>query len=147
MEREYNINASRYFSTLEKYARRYRNMHFEELGLKGNQYFIIMYVSRHPGVTQEVLVQKTLMDKGNLARQVSQLETDGYITRTPDPLDRRNMNICVTEKGEQAAAYIRKTLSQWNDRLLEGLSQEDEQRLNSILTVMIDNARNAIEGD
>ena len=146
MDKYDEVNFSRYFSSIEKYARKFRNEKFEKYGFKGNQYYFVMMVVRHPGISQDNLVQRTMMDKGNAARQLAQLEENGYIRREADPDDRRLTNIYPTEKGEEANKEIRKVLHQWNEIVSAGLTSEENELLHAVMEKLLKNAR-SLEDD
>ena len=142
MDRIDELNLSRYFANIEKYARKYRNEKLEKYGFRGNQYYFLLIVSRHPGVSQDALVQRVAMDKGNVARQLANLEENGYIYRQADDQDRRLTNVFPTEKGLEATDEIREVLHQWNRIISEGLTPEEKTVLYSAMEKMLANARN-----
>ena len=49
----------------------------------------LVEIALSPGLSQEDISERLLMDKTTTARAVKQLEQGGYITRTLDSFDRR----------------------------------------------------------
>lgn len=63
----------------------------------------LIYVSTHPDATQDEISQRMLLDKAAVARAIRHLEDGGYLTRTPDPANRRRYCISLTEAGIRLA--------------------------------------------
>jgi len=53
------------------------------------------------GTTVSVLAQRAQMTKQGMAQLVLHLERNGYVTRVPDPVDRRAKLVLPTERGRQ----------------------------------------------
>lgn len=69
------------------------------------------------------LAEHACLDLSTVSRHLSALETDGYVTRTPDPADGRATLLAVTKSGqrlvrearEQRLAMLAKALHDWSD--------------------------------
>ena len=59
----------------------------------------LIYLSTHPGATQDEISQRMLLDKAAVARAIRHLEEGGYLTRTADPTNRRRYCISLTAAG------------------------------------------------
>jgi DNA-binding MarR family transcriptional regulator len=53
------------------------------------------------GTTVSTLAQRARMTKQAMAQLVQHLETHGYVSRVPDPGDRRAKLVIVTERGQE----------------------------------------------
>jgi DNA-binding MarR family transcriptional regulator len=53
------------------------------------------------GTTVSVLAQRAQMTKQGMAQLVQHLEAHGYVTRVPDPADRRAKLVLPTERGRE----------------------------------------------
>jgi DNA-binding MarR family transcriptional regulator len=79
------------------------------------------------------------LDLSTVSRHVRALDQDGYIARTPDPLDGRAWRLTVTPKG---AALVQQA---WERRIaaitaaVQDWSVEDRTTLTSLLTRLADN--------
>jgi DNA-binding MarR family transcriptional regulator len=56
------------------------------------------------GVTVSELAQRASVRKQTMAQAVDQLEAAGYVTRRPDPHDRRARRVVLTERGAAVRA-------------------------------------------
>ena len=57
----------------------------------------------------------------SMAQTVAELEAEGFVTRTPDPVDRRRVAIAVTDTGRAALAEDRARREGW---LAEAIATE-----------------------
>lgn len=101
--------------------------------LSSGQFPLLFHLSHQQDVTQEVLARHLHLDKGAIARAARKLEDAGYITRTPDPANRRAVRLLLTEKGEQTVTEMQRLDREWEDQVSEGLSTEERTDLNALL--------------
>lgn len=71
-----------------------------DLGMGRAHHRVIYFVGRNPGVTVSALLAILRITKQSLARVLSQLVREGYVSQTPGPSDRRQRLLRLTEKGE-----------------------------------------------
>lgn len=111
----------------------YRNSRLESAGLSGPQYAYILRVCREPGITQEALSRALCIHKSNIARQVAQLEQNGFLTRQPSEDDRRALRLYPTERANAVLPLVRETVRTWNAYLTEGMT---DRELDALLQLM-----------
>lgn len=70
------------------------------LDVTPEQWAVLLTISRIPGIPQTELARRTWKDKTTITRILDVLAKHGYITRQPDPQDRRKYNIYLTDEGE-----------------------------------------------
>lgn len=119
----------RYINRTSRLSNLYREKKFKEYGLKGMHHYYIMNICRTPGVSQEQLANKILVNKSNVARQVAALEKKGFIYREPSPTDGRELLVYPTEKAYEMLSIISDTLREWNDGVLQDFSPEEREIL------------------
>lgn len=71
----------------------------EEIGVPLGQLKILMYVSTHEGVNQQMICDRMNRVKPGVSRLVDGLEKKGLISRKEDKNDRRNKILQATPKG------------------------------------------------
>ena len=103
----------------------FRDERFSALGLNGRQSVCLLHICRRPGITQDALCKSLFIDKSNVTRQMALLEETGYVTRCPDPSDRRQVCVYPTEKALDTLPAIREGFSQWRAYLNAALSDEE----------------------
>ena len=118
----------------------YLKKRMKEMGLSGNMNMILLKLSERDACSQDELCGEVLADKASVSRDCAGLEKTGLIETKTDPENRRKSLVSLTDKGEQAAAEIRKVNEAIAAVLLRGLSEEDRIFLTRCLDVMEANA-------
>ncbi len=70
---------------------------------------------------------------------VSRMERNGYVVFRPDQTDRRNKIVTMTDKAWQVVPEIQSVRASVGERVMQGISAEDRDRLSTILDVMEQN--------
>ncbi|ACL16967.1 MarR family winged helix-turn-helix transcriptional regulator [Methanosphaerula palustris] len=109
------------------------NYRLRPYDLSSGQFPLLMHLSHQQNITQESLARHLHLDKGAIARAARKLEDTGYISRTPDPVNRRAFRLLLTEKGEQIVSKIQMIDQEWDDQVCDGLSPEERVDLNALL--------------
>ena len=112
----------------------YRDEALAEVGLTSCQVPYMMRICRKPGWTQEELARDLYVHKSSVTRTLAALENGGWITRTPDPEDRRALRVYPTEKAEAALPRVCELMEEWNRLLLEELNPEEQACLLTLLS-------------
>ncbi len=111
----------------------------EEAGIPGGYRQILMELSHLGCATQYELARRTHLTAPTVSVTLQKMEHDGYIIRTPDANDLRQMQVTLTDKGKAAEADNRARANGLEAVLLSGLSENDLQTLSTLLSQMEDN--------
>jgi len=87
----------RAYQAFENYA----GIHIRQMGLTAPQFDVLVTLGNTPGMTMNVLAQKTLVTKGTLTGIVDRLEQKGLVRREVPPENRRCFKVVLTEAGEK----------------------------------------------
>lgn len=120
-------NIMRSISATYRAAMLYREHALEGTGLGPYQTPYLMVLYRKEGISQEALSRDLNLHKSTVARQLMALEKDGFVFRTPDPADHRQILVFPTEKARKLEERIRSILSGWSDFLLEDFTPEERE--------------------
>jgi len=71
----------------------------QPLGLTYTQYVALLALWEQDGVTVKELGRRLYLDSGTLTPLLKKLESAGYVSRTRDPEDERNVRIELTPAG------------------------------------------------
>lgn len=123
----------------------FRDENLKEAGVSGYQARYVLCVSNNEGVSQDRLSKLLMVNKSNVARQVTALEEGGYLRREQSPSDRRVMLVYTTDKGKALVPVIRAANKRWREVLCAGLTDDEQEALSVILEKMVENARNYME--
>ncbi|MGY2765253.1 MarR family transcriptional regulator, 2-MHQ and catechol-resistance regulon repressor [Thermostichus sp. MS-CIW-26] len=88
---------ARAYQAFENYA----GVHIRQMGLTAPQFDVLVTLGNTPGMTMNVLAQKTLVTKGTLTGIVDRLEQKGLVRREVPPENRRCFKVVLTEAGEK----------------------------------------------
>ena len=121
------------FNAVDRYLRRYRREYMAPYGLKGIHARLFMAICLTPGSSQDQLAKRMWFDKSTIARQMEMLENKGFITRKPSEKDKRVLCVYPTEQMLTVQKDLKVAMEQWENTLLQDLTEEEKQQLNSIL--------------
>lgn len=95
---------------------------------------ILAVLGRFPGLTASEVVERTAMDKVAISRAVKSLMEKGLLQRKTDKVDRRRMRLYITPvAGQRVLSEVVPRAQQYEQRLLEGLSDSEKKDLNNII--------------
>jgi DNA-binding MarR family transcriptional regulator len=79
------------------------------------------------------LASETLVTSGTMTNRLDRLERDGLVQRTPDPGDRRGVQVRLTTAGRERVDAALADLLDREHAILAGLSFADQQLLADLL--------------
>lgn len=110
------------------------------LGLKSCHISYLSRICCYPGISQDQLAQMMFINKSNVARQAAALEKGGFITRIPDPSDKRVLQLHPTQKAQDLIPQLKQIVDLWDQQIMSGLTEEEVQAVASIVKRMKENA-------
>lgn len=105
----------------------------------GVMHLIVLYVSRHPGSSQEEITGFYALDKASVARDARRLEDLGHIERNIIPENRRQYKLFLTDAGREMIRIIDRAEDQFQKNLAADISQEDWGQLELLLKRLEEN--------
>lgn len=97
--------------------------------LKG-ELFVLNYLATHEQQTHPNKISKEMaVSTARIAVLLNRLEEKGFITRTDDPEDNRQVIVRLTEKGAENIAQCRKETLSHVTEMLEHLGPDDAREL------------------
>lgn len=82
---------------------------------------LLQLCARHPGISQQRLVELTGRDKAQIARLTKTLLDDGLLQRQPVPQDKRSHSLWPTDAGHAALEVFERAQCRVAAQLFEGL--------------------------
>jgi DNA-binding MarR family transcriptional regulator len=107
-----------------------------QTGLSPSQLSALAAVERHGPLTLGALAEHEQVAPPSVTRVVAKLEGDGFLTRQPDPHDRRVTRVVVTAKGRTLLNTSRRRKTTWLATRLEDLGPEHRARLADALDTL-----------
>jgi len=99
----------------------------------GVMHLIVLYISCHPGASQEEISSFYALDKTSVARDARRLEELGHIERKTVPENRRQYQLFLTEAGQNMIQVIDGAMEQFQKNLSANISPEDWRQLTDLL--------------
>ena len=111
-----------------------------------HHYAFIYTICRMPGLSQDGIAKELYLNKSTVARALSSMEEAGLVRREAAPTDKRQTLVYPTDKMMEALPKIREVSDRWTELISEGVSKEDMEIFERVLSRLEENARKAIEG-
>lgn len=118
---------------ISRCATQFRGEQLAGIGLNGCHIDYILNICRSPGITQDQLAQTIHVNSSNVTRQLSVLETNGFVERRQSAADKRMVEVYPTTRATGALPRVREVLGLWNDSLTAGLSNEEQASFEDLL--------------
>ena len=114
----------------------------EEFDFTMPRFDVLAQLDREPvGLVLGELPKRLMVTAGNLTPIVDRLVEDGFITRSPSPLDRRVQIVCMTAEGRKAFRRMAKKHGLW---LASLLAEVPKDRLDGLIKEL-DDLKNAVK--
>lgn len=117
----------------------------ESSDLTNAQWLPLLKLSLGKASTVAELARECQLDCGAMTRLLDRLEAKGLCRRVRSVVDRRVVNIELTEAGREAGRGIPVVLSQVQNAYLQGFSQEEFEQLNGFLRRILANAQSGTQ--
>lgn len=115
----------RMFSILHKNEVLYISQKLKDYNINFAQYTILNALYNEENINQEKLGKILSINKGNIAKSLKGLMSEGYIKRLDDKKDKRAYRIYVTDKGNSVKDIIINLKKEWNSLLVFGMNKSD----------------------
>jgi DNA-binding MarR family transcriptional regulator len=112
-----------------------------------NKYGILAALADGGAASQSVLSSRTGQDRGDLVAMLDKLEAEGLVARQPDPSDRRNKRVEMTEQGRSELKRLDKLVAEAQDILLAPLTQDERAEFLRLMKSLLIHHENYQEPD
>ena len=109
------------------------NAGLEQHGVRLRHYALLRYLSAVEGARQRELSDRLGYDPSAIVSLVDDLQRLGLVERRPDPSDRRNRIVVLTETGRQLLRESEQDGTRVTDELLATLDAEERRILHALL--------------
>ncbi|MDU2198996.1 MAG: MarR family transcriptional regulator [Peptostreptococcaceae bacterium] len=134
-----NRHIGKYISLLHRKGSIFINRELSNYGIGSGQFMFLLELYIQDGRNQEELSERLKIDKGTTARALKKLEEQGFITRLKDECDKRSNKIYLTQKAKDVQENVYDILDEWNKKLRESLSKEEEDIVEKLLMKVCNN--------
>lgn len=102
-------------------------------GVTALQYTALTVLERHDGLTAAQLARDSFVTAQSMADMVRTLEARGYVVRRPNPANRRELLIALTDLGHQLLADYAEPVRDVERRMTDGLTADQTAQLRAAL--------------
>jgi len=113
----------------------------KRFGVSIPEWRVIAVLGRYPGLSAVEVADRTLMDKVAVSRAVTKLIKNGRIDREFADADRRRSILNLSEEGMKVHNEIAPIALEFEQQLVQNISEDDYEKFNSILEQLLDKAR------
>jgi MarR family transcriptional regulator, transcriptional regulator for hemolysin len=115
-------------------------------GVSGAQWKVIASLAITNGLSQKELADFLSLDASSLVPVIDKLEQNQFVTRKPDPKDRRNNRIFITKKSESIIDSIINAILKLRKAVYKDIPVHDIEITKKVLQKMTKNAESFILG-
>jgi DNA-binding MarR family transcriptional regulator len=114
-----------------------RRLRIEATGdvITPGQYTVLAHLHTESQTLRE-LAEREHVQAPSMTRIVNALTEQGFVSRSPDPADGRQIQIAITAAGEDVLAEARSQRTAWLAQRVAGLSEEDRLTLSQAARIM-----------
>jgi DNA-binding MarR family transcriptional regulator len=122
------------FLAVTKTTTKFTQQNAESLGLSLLQLGIVNHLNSTPGLTLKELTQKLQSSKSTVSINVDGLVEIGYVKRQPSSDDRREVNLFLTDEGEEVSKKSIKNAYSYRAMIL-ALEKMEDKDVNQLLNL------------
>jgi DNA-binding MarR family transcriptional regulator len=108
-----------------------------DLRLSPVQAGILVFIDEHTGLTQKSLAGLLGVDASTLSQALQPLLDRSFIQKKSDPVDRRKLQMVLSNEGQQLIEVIKKVFAERQKHLPGNLNLNELQTLHALLDKMI----------
>lgn len=123
----------KWVSIINRYNTNYIDRKLADIGINNSQYFYVLHICSNPGITQDTIFKRILVNPSNITRALANLEKEGFITREPSVKDKRTWHLYPTEKSLACYDEILKITNGYVEELLSSFEKEEQELFMSML--------------
>tara|TARA_R110000787_G_scaffold25236_3_gene70954 strand:+ start:2331 stop:2939 length:609 start_codon:yes stop_codon:yes gene_type:complete len=99
------------------------------LGITRAQWWVLAHLSRHDGMMQTQLAAVLEVGKASLGDVIESLERNGWVSRRPDPSDKRAKRVYLTKSAQGLIKRMTEMEHEFNSKILGDLSAKERQEM------------------
>jgi DNA-binding MarR family transcriptional regulator len=107
----------------------------------GGQYLVLSLVSREGGRSSAELARRAFITPQSMNEVIAALETKGYIRRTENPANRRNLQVGLTREGRRLLSACDKAVDLAEDAFLSVLEPPKLAEFRATMEALLQAAR------
>lgn len=115
---------------------RYYNQRLAQYDLTVQKALLLLEIPPGSGKNPRFLAKELDLENSSMTGLLDRLERQGFITRQPDPSDRRGILIFLTPEGSAARHTIKASVEELDAKLQEALSAEEIRLFRKVISII-----------
>lgn len=132
-------------SLLMKYAKEYGHEKIRVVGMSDTEHTICTFLFGHDGVSQDEVADALKLDKTTVARALQTLEEKGFVSRSPNPENRRKNILRLTTDGKESISEVVDIYDRWFAKISSVLSAEEQAQFDHCCSRLLSEAKKICE--
>lgn len=128
------------FRTYNQFAQ--RNVRKAGYDITIDQWLILKSVAENPDITQNDISKIVFKDNASITRIMQALVKQGYLTRETHHLDRRRVNLTLTESGKKITIDVNEIAIKNRASALQNIDEQEINLMKELLQKVIQNCNN-----
>ncbi|GGN94125.1 MarR family transcriptional regulator [Streptomyces albiflavescens] len=124
---------------LARLLERALRLRIEEHGVVPGQFAQLLALYEQDGLTQRELCERVQIEQPTMAYTLQRMERDGLVHRVPDPHDRRQAKVLLSDRARELQEPLVAAAGEVNDLATRGLDVPEVAALLGTITRLIEN--------
>ena len=135
----------RHLTAISRCGTEYRKQYLSAADIQGRHARYLIEICDRPGISQEGLSRRLLVDKSTVARQCVILEEADFLLRKPSTDDKRILQLFPTEKTLALLPTLTEAWDSWEALLTQDMTEDEKALAAELLVKMKIKARQWME--
>jgi DNA-binding MarR family transcriptional regulator len=118
------------------------NSYASKYGVTISTAYVLLNLSTETGIPSTQIAPNLGMESRSLTRVLKSLEEKNIIVRKPDKVDKRQVNIFLTEEGKEKRNEAKKIVKSFNELIHQEVSEKEIQTFLKVLNIINEIAEN-----
>jgi DNA-binding MarR family transcriptional regulator len=127
-------------SILHRYGQIFVSKSVEAHNIGSGQYVFLLSLFKEEGISQEKVSDYLKIDKATTARAMKKLESEGFIIREQDGMDKRAYKLFLTKKACDLKNEMEEIIGNWVDTVTKDFTENEKEIARIFLKRMAENA-------
>lgn len=133
-------------SVIHRKTQIYLNQELKQYGLNSAEFVYLIHIGEDKPMELRALGAHLRMDDAQTTRVIRSLEDKGLVRKRRSELDRRALDVQLTDEGRRVKPLILADMDGWIALITQGLEPQATSQLIAMLKVMAGNACTITEG-
>lgn len=116
-----------------------------EFGIIRAEYLLLLCLAHYPSLTAREVSRMTRRPENSISRAVRSMVNEGYLTRTPDPIDKRQARLRLSREGRDLHHKIAVKFTRREEEVLSALSTSERAQFDALLQKLVVHASTLTE--